>query len=107
MSCAGNIRVKMDDCDISEAEISRTREKFNVDKRFTAKIWSYGIMEDSATEVQIKDVLREQGLSCVNIKYIRFRMGQSFWDQIFSIVPFIQRTSLRIEVMKTEDAVGF
>tara|TARA_Y100000780_G_C13696027_1_gene422617 strand:+ start:56625 stop:57002 length:378 start_codon:yes stop_codon:yes gene_type:complete len=106
-SCAGNLSLKLDDCNIAQTQIAPTNTVFNIDRSFTTKVWSYGISSDSKTSLSLKDILREKALSCVNIKYIRYTIGQSFWDQLFSIIPFIQRSSIKIEVMKTEDAVGF
>jgi len=106
-SCAGSLRLKLEECNISDLQIAQTNRAFTVDRSFTTKIWSYGISSDSVTDISLKEVLGEKAISCVNIKYIRYTIGQSFWDQLFSIIPFIQRNSLKIEVMKTQDAVGF
>lgn len=110
-SCAGNLRVSLKGCEISQVQIAdtsgKTQGKFEPDRSFTTKIWSFGMAEDSVTEVTLKDVLIEQGVSCVNIKTLRYTLGQSFWDQIFSVVPLIQRSSLKVEMVKTADAVGF
>ncbi len=110
-SCAGNLRVSLKGCEISEAQIAditgNTQGKFEPDRIFTAKLWSTGMTSDSINDVVLKDILAEQGISCVSVKNLRYTLGQSFWDQIFSVVPFIQRSSLKVELVKTEDAVGF
>ncbi len=110
-SCAGNLRVSLKECEISQAQFAditgNSNGEFKPDRTFTTKLWSTGIGPDSVTDVVLKDVLSEQGVSCVSVKYLRYTIGQSFWDQIFSVIPFVQRSSLKVEVVKTDDAVGF
>lgn len=101
-SCAGSLRVSLKNCPNSSAQFAQITGKdsssFHPDHSFTTKFWSYGISYDSPSEVDLKDVLTDNGFNCENIKYIRYTLGQSSWDQMFSIVPFVQRSSIKIEV---------
>jgi hypothetical protein len=106
-SCAGNLRLNMDRCETSESEFANTKEEFTIDKSFTAKVWSFGLLASQVNDIPLKDLLREQAISCVNVKYLRYTIGQSFWDQLLSVVPYIQRSSIKIEVMKTKDTTAF
>jgi len=100
--CAGSLRVSMKDCLQSSAQFAqitgKNKNSFHADHTFTTKVWSYGISSDSPIEVELKDILADHGFNCVNIKYMRYTLGQSLWDQVFSVVPFIQRSSIKVEL---------
>jgi hypothetical protein len=42
--------------------------------------------------------MAEKEIECRSIAYLRYKIGQSFWDQIFSILPFMQRMTIEVEV---------
>lgn len=98
-SCAGGVRLVQKECIRSDARLAEDQNAFRVDKKFSQKVWSMGSGESSASEVNLKEVLEGEDINCQNVKYIRYSIGQNFWDQIFSIVPFIQRSHVDYEVM--------
>jgi len=63
------------------------------------KYWSYGGEEDSSETTNLGELLAHKQIECKKVKFLRLTTGQTFWDQIFSIVPFIQRMTLNIELM--------
>ena len=101
-SCAGSLHVSMKNCLKSRVQFAQVNARdastFHADHTFTTKFWSYGISSERPTDVELKDVLTDNGYSCVNIKYMRYTLGQSLWDQVFSVVPFIQRSSIKVEL---------
>lgn len=73
-------------------------KEFNPNKVWQRKVWTSGGNGQAPTTLTLKELLSEKEIECKSVKSLRYRIGQSFWDQIFSIVPYFQRMTLTVEV---------
>lgn len=97
-SCAGNVKILGRGCQTFNAEFVDINKEFSPNKIWQRKIWTKGGVSQKPTTLTIREILDEKEIECRNVLSIRYAVGQSFWDQIFSIVPYLQRMTLTVEV---------
>lgn len=98
-SCAGSIKVSTRGCQSMKTEFAHENMRFAPNVVWQEKYWTYGGGEDSSETTNLGELLADREIDCKKVKFLRLTTGQTFWDQIFSIVPFIQRMTLNIELM--------
>ncbi|MCR9203213.1 MAG: hypothetical protein NXH75_01450 [Halobacteriovoraceae bacterium] len=96
--CAGNVKILGRGCQTFNAEFVDINKGFNPSKAWQRKVWTSGGASQKPTTLTIREILDEKEIECKSVKSIRYSIGQSFWDQIFSLVPYIQRMTLSVEV---------
>lgn len=97
-SCAGSVKITGRGCQAFDGEFVNINKEFRPDKVWQKKVWTHGGPESSARTFTLEELLLEKEIDCRKVGRLRYEIGQSFWDQIFSIVPFIQRMTIKVEV---------
>lgn len=97
-SCAGSVKIVGRGCQALAAQFVDTNKEFNPNKVWQRKVWTYGGPEKSARTFTIYELLQEKEIECRQVAKLRYQIGQSFWDQIFSVFPFVQRMTVKVEV---------
>lgn len=97
-SCAGSVKIVGRGCQTFDGQFMDINKEFNPDKVWQKKVWTSGGPESSARTFTIEEVLLEKEIECRRVSRLRYKIGQSFWDQVFSIVPFVQRMTITVEV---------
>jgi hypothetical protein len=96
--CAGNVKILGRGCQTFNAEFVDINKGFNPNMVWQRKVWTRGGVSQKPTTLTIREILDDKEVECRKVKSIRYSVGQSFWDQIFSIVPYIQRMTLTVEI---------
>ena len=79
---------------------------FNPSISWEKKVWTSGGAEDDAVIYLLKDLLKEKDLECKQVSKIRYGIEQNLMDQVFSIFPYWQRMTIKLEVeTKSSDSV--
>lgn len=97
-SCAGSVKISGKGCQTFKAQFVNINEGFNPNKSWEQKVWTYSGSKESPVIFSLKELLAYKEIECKDVKSIRYKIGQSLWDQIFSMPPFIQRMTLTVEV---------
>jgi hypothetical protein len=96
LGCAGNVGVTSRGCKASEAKIMSEELEFQADYSWNKKVWS----SSETNLIRIKDLLVEKELDCSDVARVRYQVGQTFWDQLFSIFPFFSRMTVKVDVQR-------
>ncbi len=96
--CAGSVRISGSGCQAFNAQIMNKNEIFSPQHQWEKKLWTSGGSEDDAVVLLMRDLLAEKNFTCKQVKSIRYTISQNFMDQVFSIVPFRQRMTIKIEL---------
>lgn len=97
-SCAGSVRITGRGCTSKDAQFVNRNVFFKPNKTWQKKVWSFGGEADDVKSFSLAEIMAEKEIDCRQIAYVRYKIGQSFWDQIFSFIPFMQRTTIEVEV---------
>lgn len=97
-SCAGSVRITGRGCVSKDAQFANKNVFFKPNIQWQKKVWSFGGEESDAKSYSLVELMSEKEIDCRNIAFLRYRISQSFWDQIFSVVPFMQRMTIEVEV---------
>ena len=97
-SCAGSVRISGRGCISKDAQFVNRNVLFKPNKVWQKKVWTFGGEADDVKSFSLVDLMSEREIDCKQIAYLRYKIGQSFWDQIFSIMPFMQRMTIDVEV---------
>ena len=97
-SCAGSVKVLGRGCQTFDAQFMDVNKTFSPDKTWQQKVWTYGGNKEKATTFTLRELLTSKEIECKNVQSLRITIGQSFWDQIFSMAIFAQRMTMTIEV---------
>lgn len=96
--CAGGIRITGSGCQAFDAQLMSVNEIFNPQHTWEKKLWTSGGSEEDSKVLLMRELLAEKNIACKQVKRIRYTISQNFLDQIFSIIPFRQRMTLKIEL---------
>ncbi len=96
--CAGSVKIAGRGCQTFEGQFMNANAGFTPNKVWQKKVWTRGGSESSARLFNIEEILEEKEIKCDQVALIRYQVSQSFWDQVFSVFPFIQRMTVQVEV---------
>lgn len=96
-SCAGSIKITHKDCQ-TNATFDNRNEPFTANHQWKVHIWSHRSSYEKATIINLKESLSKQGLACEKVKKIKYSIGQSLLDQLLSLIPFTQRSTVEFYV---------
>ncbi len=95
-SCAGNVGLTSRGCKASDAQVMSEDKSFVADYSWDKKVWNSG----GVKMIRISNLLKEKEIDCTKVGRVRYQFAQTFWDQLFSVIPFISRMTVRLEVEK-------
>lgn len=96
-SCGGSLKVTGRGCQAFDAQFVNRNIIFQPNFTWQKKVWTFGGTESSASTLKLAEIMSEKKIECKNLAFIRYQISQSFWDQIFSVFPFVQRMTLQVE----------
>jgi hypothetical protein len=96
-SCGGSLKVTGRGCQAFNAQFVNANVFFKPNFTWQRKVWTFGGTKESAKVLTLSEIMSEKKIECRNLSFIRYQISQSFWDQIFSVFPFVQRMTLQIE----------
>lgn len=105
VGCSGNLKVLGRGCRAFDAQFSDSSAPFQPSQVWQKKVWTGGHFKERPTTVTLREVLKEKDLDCNEVRSLRYTVMQSFWDQIFSMAPFFERMTLKVEVEIKKDKV--
>ncbi len=96
-SCGGSLKVTGRGCQAFDAQFVNANVFFKPNFTWQKKVWTFGGTRESATVLKLSEIMADKKIECRNLAFIRYQISQSFWDQIFSVFPFVQRMTLQVE----------
>lgn len=97
-SCAGSVRVSGRGCTSLDGQFVNKNVFFKPNKSWQKKVWTFGGEAEDVKSFSLAELMAEKEIDCRSIAHLRYKIGQSFWDQIFSFLPLMQRMTIEIEV---------
>lgn len=101
-SCAGSIKVTPKGCERADIQFFNVENERVPTHIWQRTVWTFGGEESDVSEVELENLLADEDLKCADVRRIRYVFKQSIWDQIFSVFPLIQRSTLEVQVLATK-----
>ena len=90
-SCGGHLKLSTRGCDLGQAVF----DTGDSDVIYDDSLWHKN-SDGEKKVVYLKELLNEKKIECSRLKTVSYEVGQSFMDQLLSLVPFVRRSHIVI-----------